>query len=337
MLPAASASNVIPPEFWYALLLTAFPGMLGGVTNGVSMFLKGQEDKLETWPPNGRLSRLSFFVAQAVTGIGGSIAFLLVTLWAHRFPTTTDEFFNAQSLLTFVCSGFVAGYIANRLLPAIADSLYRQIKKLADQAGAAENTANKAKEVGEQAKLQAAFAEAKTDAAVKLASAMVGALDYLAQDDFAPKKTKEQIDALTELVRLFPTDNNLNLLLARLHAKAAGNRIGAIDVLRTYIQAKKIAGQGEDPEMANAFWNESYYLFAEGTIRKDEDLVQEAVEAMEQSIQREPSYFRALVDDNDFKPMRMSLAGSAMFVRAKRIYEEWVKGQPADDDEAESG
>jgi hypothetical protein len=92
-LPAGSLPSVVA-EFWLTILLTAVPGVMGGITNGVSMFLRDINAKPDEWPPNGNLSKVGFFFAQALSGLGGSLAALLVTLWANRFP---DQLFATKA------------------------------------------------------------------------------------------------------------------------------------------------------------------------------------------------------------------------------------------------
>ncbi len=321
-----SSTTFSTSEFWLAIALTAIPGLLGGVTYGVSVFLKEVKAQSKDWPPSGNLSKSAFFSAQALSGMGGSLAAMLVTLWANRFP---DQFFEVKAWLSLVCTGFVAGYVANRLLPAIADSLYTQMKKLAQQADATELKANEAKQVGEQASAQAATAEAKVEDAVRLASEMVGAINYLTAADFSQKtRTKEHIDSLSKLLKIFPTDANLNLLLARLYDEAEKDRAGAIAVLKSYVEAKAAAGEADDPKMANVFWNLSCYYEGEGRSRNDADLCQKAIEVMEQSLKCKPFYFRAFLEDEDFKAMRESKEGVEMLVRVQTKYSEWTKEHP---------
>ena len=70
---------------------------------------------------------LTYF-AQALTGFGGAMAALPVTFWANHFPKTP---FDMEALLTLFAVGYISGYVANKLLPAIADNLYRQLTQMA--------------------------------------------------------------------------------------------------------------------------------------------------------------------------------------------------------------
>ena len=153
MLDPSNAEPSVAAEFWLTMAFTVIPGTLGGIVNGISMFLKEIKVKDEDWPPNGHLSMPAFFLAQALLGMGGALAALLVTLWANRFP---DSLYTTKAWLSLVCTGFVAGYVANRLLPAIADSLYNRLIKLGEKTEIAGEKAEAAKVAVAEANQRAA-------------------------------------------------------------------------------------------------------------------------------------------------------------------------------------
>jgi|GEM_PF-5088175 len=334
LLNSATAFSI--DEFWFAIALTAIPGVLGGITFGVSVFLKEIKAHREDWPPSGNLSKLAFFSAQALSGMGGSLAALLVTLWANRFP---DPFYEIKAWLSLVCTGFVAGYVANRLLPAIADSLYNRLTKLAEKADEAGNKAEEAKQAVSEAQKQ-------TRMATQMASEMVRVRDYLAGKDFSQQqKTQALIATLNESVKYFPSIRTLSILLARLYDQAANDRQSAIDVLVRFIEAKKQIGEGSDASTADAYWNlaDYYYyerpdyceekdgvqIFAARAVRKDAALLSKGVDSMRESIQRVPSYYQALLEDQDFTAMRESPEGMTMLSEAKQQYGQWTQTQGA--------
>jgi hypothetical protein len=221
--------------------------------------------------------------------------------------------------------------VANRLLPAIADSLYNRLTKLAEKTDEAGVKAEEAKQAGIYANERVAQAELKTRQAVQLATEMVRARDYLESKEFAQRtKTLTQIATLSELARSFPTNRTLNILLARLYDEAAGDRHGAIGVLVAFVGAKGMSGEGEDANVADALWNLAYYYFydSDGKPTKDDALRIKGIGAMEEALRRVPSYYVALTHDDDFASLRESPEATAMMATAKLAYEEWAKMQP---------
>src|ERR1035438_4379086 len=69
-------------QFWLTLALVGIPGVLGGLTNGISIFLRPADTEAGNAASDGDLPKRSYYVAYAITGLGGSLAALLVTLWA---------------------------------------------------------------------------------------------------------------------------------------------------------------------------------------------------------------------------------------------------------------
>jgi hypothetical protein len=327
MVSPPSASFSIQ-DFWLAIALTAIPGILGGITYGASVFLKEIKSQSTDWPPSGNLSKSAFFSAQALSGMGGSLAALLVTLWANRFP---EQFYDIKTWLTLVCTGFVAGYVANRLLPAIADSLYNRLKQLSEKADEAGVKAEETRQAVNQANERVSAAEQKTKQAVQLASEMVRTRDYLAGKDFSQRsKTMAQIATLSGLAEAFPTNRTLNILLARLYDEAMGDRQSAIAVLTAFLQEKKKIGSDNDTDTADALWNLANYFEVEGRQRKDPALLTNAVETIKQSLQLVPAYYSDLMKDQDFAALRESEEGKAMLLAVKPIYDAWLLTQQKD-------
>jgi hypothetical protein len=325
VMPTSPTTTFSVQEFWLAIALTAIPGILGGITYGVSVFLKEIKAKDSDWPPSGNLSRFSFFFAQALSGMGGALAALLVTLWANRFP---DPFYEIKAWLSLVCTGFVAGYVANRLLPAIAESLYNRLKQLSDKADEAGIKADETRKAVDQANERVTAAEERTRQAVQLATEMVRTRDYLAGKDFEQRsKTMTQVATLTELAKTFATNRTLNILLARLYDEAAGDRPSAISVLTTFIEVKKQHGEDQDADTADALWNLANYFDRDGLARKDASLRTKAVETLRKSLLRVPSYYRDLLQDDDFAALRESVEGKQLLAEAKPAFEAWKQSQ----------
>lgn len=317
----------VQAEFWLTIALTAVPGMLGGITNGVSMFLKQVKAEPKDWPPNGNLSVPAFFLAQALSGVGGALAALLATLWANRFPEAS-QFFEAKALLTLLTTSYVAGYVANRLLPAIAESLYEQVSKLAERARKTSEQAEEAKKAGDEASERASSAEANANKAVELATEMVRASGYLAAKDFSqPIATLTLVAKLAELMHSFPTNRTLNILLARLYAEAARDHESAIAVLTAFVEAKKRIGEDGDVHTADACWNLANYYEEKFKTLRDASLRIKAIECLTESMKRMPSYYMDLMNDEDFAELRKSAESATLLAEAKLRYEEWLRKQ----------
>jgi hypothetical protein len=316
------------------LLLTFVPGLLGGIVYGVSLYLKELDPKSENFPPRGKLSLGVFFFFQAMTGIGGALAALLVMLWAKQFPQSNREFLDGKSMLILMTTSFVAGYVANRLLPAVADSLNAQIAKLAEKADNASDAAAAAQQQSTETAKNVEQAQTATQQTALLASETLEANNYLADleggDTAKPEKTQALIDGLTDLVKAFPTNRTVNILLGRVYDEAAGDRQSAIAALSAFVDAKKAANDDQNAATADAYWNlADYYFFAkEGEPRTDPDMRSKGIEAMKQSLQRVPSYFDALMHDDDFAALRNAPEAAAMLAAAKSAYDAWLKTQP---------
>jgi hypothetical protein len=334
-----SGTPSISDEFWLAIALTAIPGVLGGVTYGVSVFLKELKAPGQDWPPSGNLSKRAFFSAQALSGMGGSLAALLVTLWANRFP---EPFYEIKAWLSLVCTGYVAGYVANRLLPAIAESLYNRIKQLSEKAedagvkadaavGKADANSVKLEETQKavtQASERVTAAEQRTKQAIRLSTEMVRASDYLAAGDFGQKsKTMAQIDTLSELATVFPTNRTLAFLLVRFYDEAAGDCPKAVSTLEAFIDAKKQHGEDGDADTADALWNLASYYVDGGQEAQDPAMQTKAVEALRRSLQIVPSYYSDLMQDEGFAALKGSSEGQEMLRKAKAAYESWLSTQ----------
>jgi hypothetical protein len=289
--------------FWLTIALTAIPGILGGLTFGVSVYLKAIDAKDDKWPPSGHLGGTLFFLAQSISGFGGAIAALLVTLWANRFPKDLSD---PVALLTLAATGFVAGYVANKLLPAIADSVYNKLAKLAEKTDA---TANKADEASEAV----ARAEAKAKLAIDLATVLVRAKDYLGTQPFVPAQTADLLTTLNLLNKEFPTNRTLNILLARVYDEAAGERSKAIEVLQGFIAAKTKAGEGKDIHVAAAWWNIANYEEFDYKTTRTPALRTAAVKALENALGIDKqTYYEKVTGDDDFKDLIASAEGQQL-------------------------
>jgi hypothetical protein len=289
------------PDFWLTLALVGIPGIFGGLTNSISAIVKPADsgslksDSATVSPAHG----LGFYAAHAVTGLGGALAALLVILWAGKFPADLSDL---QALLTLTCTGFIAGYIAIRLLPAIADRFYKQFADL--------------KEQQEQLKEQQTQLARKTDEglknAVSLTTELTKAIDYLSAGNFdAPGQTQKLIASLSSLAQAYPTNRTLNILLARLWNEALKDRQKAINVLENYAKAKLQAGE-KDYDLATAYWNIANYDEDDFKKAADPNLRAQAVAALRNALDASRAYLTEFQNDPDFEDLRKSDAGKKL-------------------------
>jgi hypothetical protein len=294
--------------FGLSIALIGVPGALGGLTNGISIYLKTVGAEKTKWPPCDPLPASTFFFAQAVSGLGGALAALLVMLSAKRFPDTLDD---VTAVLLLATTGFMAGYIANRLLPAVGDKLEEQItnlKKKTDETDAKV-------EVAKEAILQA---ESRTKQAINLATELVRAGDYLRSQGFVPVQTRALLDSLSSLAQSFPTNRTLNILYARVYDEAAGDRDKAIQALRDFIEAKQKAGEGDDSNVAAAYWNIANYCEFEFKQNGNPALRAQTLAALQESLKRDSlAYCNKLKDDPDFEDLRKAEAGLKLLEECK--------------------
>jgi hypothetical protein len=278
-------------QFWLTLALVGIPGVLGGLTNAVSIFLPSAGGEGGKLPSSGDSPKRSYYLAYGITGFGGSLAALLVILWAGKFP---GDIANLQALLTLACMGFVAGYMANRLLPAIANSLYKKLTDLSER----QDDLAKRSEVG-------------IGNAVSLSTELTAAREYLSGESFVAGQTEKLIASLSSLVKAYPTNRPLNILLSRLWEEARYDRKKALDVLGAFIQAKLDAKQ-RDEDLATAYWNAANYHEDDFREMNRPELRTQTVEALRKALEIAPSYLEELLRDKDFAGLRESDEGKAL-------------------------
>lgn len=272
-------------QFWLTLALVGIPGVLGGLTNGISIFLKPADAEA------GHLPKRSYYLAYGITGFGGSLAALLAILWNGKFP---NPLVHLEDFLTLACTGFVSGYIANKLLPAIADKLQKQLTEV--QQTQAELAKKSEQDIGN---------------AVSLSTELTRAKDYLASRTFITGQTEKLIASLSDLAKVYPTNRTLNILLSRTWAEASKNREKALDVLNSFISAKLKADES-DEDLAAAYWNAANYYEFDFKKTKNPELRAKAVEALRKALEISASYKEELDVDKDFKDLRESPEGKRL-------------------------
>jgi hypothetical protein len=278
-------------QFLTIVAVSGVPGILGGLTKAVSPYLNseraaGEKAKPQPW---------QVYFANAVTGFGGAMSAVLVTLWAKRFPKFPLD---VEAYLLLFTTGYIAGYIANKLLPAIADQVYDQLTKLKKEQ----------QEIAKQAKTD-------TQNSTNLSTQLTRAYDYLERKLFFPDETKSLIQSLTELVAIYPDNRLLNILLGRLWDEAAHNRTMALEAMRRFIGVKLGMGQKDD-DLATAYWNAANYLEDEFKVSKAPELRSQAIEAVRNAIACAEHYRDVYLNDGDFEEIRGMPEGMALLQRS---------------------
>jgi hypothetical protein len=286
-------------QFWLTLALVGIPGVLGGLTNGISIFLKPEDADAEHLP------KRSYYLAYGITGFGGSLAALLAILWNGKFP---NPLVHVEDLLTLACTGFVSGYIANKLLPAIADKVQKQLTEVQQQQ---DELKQRQFQLTERHTELAKKSEQGIGNAVNLSTELTAAWDYLSSGSFVAGQTGRLITSLSSLVEAYPTNRPLNILLSRLWEEASKNRKKALEVLAAFIQAKLDLGQS-DEDLATAYWNAANYYEDDFEETAIPELRAKAIETFRKALEIAPSYREELVGDDDLAGLRESDEGKVL-------------------------
>lgn len=281
MSDCASEYAVIS-QFLGVIALTGVPGILGGLTRAVAPYLTPSGTGPASASDKPQPARTYF--AQVLTGFGGAMAAMLVTLWANHFPKAP---FDLEALLTLFAMGYISGYVANKLLPAIADNLYRQLTQIAQKQGELDQRTG------------------DVENAVELSTQLTRAHEYLHSALFDEEDTNSLIRSLSDLVVVYPVNRPLNILLGRLWGEAAKNRSKAIEVMQDFINKKMEKGQ-KDVDLATAYWNLAAYLEAEFHSTQVVDLRRRAIDALQSAIACAPAFREHLLTDADFSELRAS-------------------------------
>lgn len=167
-----------------------------------------------------------FIFTEALGGIGGATAILLVLIWVNKFndkDTTTN--------LLFLSTLFVvAGFIGKSLLPAVATQLEKQLGDIQR-----EQRENKERTNRDRAVINAVVALYNTEFKENL--------------NFRQKT----INQLEEIKLEWATDREVNFYLDFLHAHN-GNYDRGIEIYRDFIKSKELKGQ-KDEDWSDAHYN----------------------------------------------------------------------------------
>ena len=180
--------------------------------------------------------------------------------------------------------GVVAGFIGNRLLPLVAESLERRIaateKGTENAVKEAEIAAERARESAEEASRSLLFSRA----------------------NYAERKThfRELLPRFRELVQEEPLDRTRVFFLANLY-KRAGEFENAEGVLTDYLNRK---GTEEGHDLAESLYIRACYRVLQSNGPAGEQKKQDGLKDLERVFKIDSSYKLDAAEDKDFKILR---------------------------------
>jgi hypothetical protein len=297
-------------DYWRIVLAVSLGGMLGGLLYWTADYLhavrpetpppgpdgagpKAGEAKPWNFPGNAEYRwNFWFCIANAFTGVGGAWAAALAMLWAKRMPVNKAPL---EDQLLLLGTSIIAGYAGNRLLPAVAERLTKEL--LDRKTEEAKKAAAVAVKVGKSTELDAASA-----ARSELTSEVYTYLDVKGSQ--SAHQTLEYRDKLKAELKRNPENRKAAVLLARLYAELQNQEASATEVLEEFIRNKTADGQKPDTDVADTSWNlANYYeeLFAK---TGDPKLRLASIEAVVRAVAIAPGYLRNVKEDPDFESFR---------------------------------
>jgi hypothetical protein len=285
---------MFPHEFWRTVALIDVGGIVGGSLYWTSAYLshvvRSPDDaSIDQWSGSWQ-----FWLANAFTGVGGAWAVLLAMLWASRAPLGSD----AKEMLELIGTAIVAGYAGNRVLPAVADRLLKEL---------IENATKTTMAAAKSAKTQADSAKQS-----RMVSEILAYLD--SKGNQTDHQTDDYIAQLRATLSLDPTFRSAAILLARILDESKKDTAGAIEVLTAFIDAKSKAGGKDDSDVADAYWNLANYYEEEFKAGGGEDtsLRKKAIDSLQVSLKILPAYSESLKADPDFQDLLADPASKSL-------------------------
>lgn len=216
-------------------------GGFGGFVYGVSSLIEmGKSAAREYTELNGIPVR-NFLTTRFLVGGGGGFAALFVTLSVGKYKEAPTS----QDLLLLATLCFIAGYIGHRILPAVAARVERELADVKQQAQAAEKKA-----VAAQKKFEGLIGRyGELNGEIQLGR------ELLRPGARQPAFTASIVRSLESFLVEFPLHRNLNFVLEDLYTTGLGNVDKGIAVLRDFIRRKQQASEGNDRDVADAWFN----------------------------------------------------------------------------------
>ncbi len=251
-------------------------GMIGGLLYATSLHLTRLR---KGGVPPGWWTRLrsSESFPYAFIGAGGAWAALLAMLWAKRAPLD----YIPEDILELIATSILAGYSGNRVLPAMADRLAKELL---------EKTARDAESAADDARSS------------RIISEVIAYLDDKGSQ--TGRQTSVYIETLKGVLKNTPGARKASILLARLYTEQQKKPQEAIKVLEDFIATRTSAGKPGDGDVADAYWNIANYYEQMFAAHPDQTNRKQAIDALAHSISITPQYRQNLMSDDDFKALR---------------------------------
>ncbi len=216
----------------------------------------------------------------ALFGIGGGAAAILGLLWIAQLELDSSD----KNVLILITLGVVAGFIGNRLLPLVAETLERRIAAM--ETGT-ENAVKKAEMAAERAR-----ESAKEASKALLVSRAI----------YAERKSqfRELVPEFRELIQKEPLNRAHALRLANLY-KRAGEFENAEGVLTDYLNRK---GTEEGHDLAESLYIRACYRVLQSNGPAGEQKKQDGLKDLERVFKIDSSYKLDAAEDKDFKILR---------------------------------
>jgi hypothetical protein len=287
-------------DFWSGISLAAGYGALGGFVYGIAALIDGGKNDKGEYELLKKVPWQLYLFGRALVGLGGGIAALMITLGMGRFDIPKTESELSVVRLSLAAVSFVAGFIAYRLLPAVAARLENELVRTQEKLQHAEKRTDTL-----QKKVDASSAQ--IEAYNALNSDLGTAMEFLNLKDQPAGHREQLIERLEKHRETFPLHRKLNIVLARLYRESKEDFDTAIDVLETFVKRKTTAGEGKDRDTADALFNLACYCslkmgFTTGEKRKS--LEDKGVAAITESVALLPANALDLQTDDDLKNLR---------------------------------
>lgn len=257
------------------LFAVGLPAAFGGLLQG--LYVSNQ--RVRTHDGRVQFDRVALTIS-TLFGIGGGAAAILGLLWFEQLTLDSSD----ENFVLLITLGVVAGFIGNRLLPLVAESLERRIA--ATEKGS-ENAVKKAEEAAGQA----------LESANEASKALLFAKAIYAGRESQFKEIQPQF---RELVQKNPSDLTVVRRLANLY-KRAGKLENAEGVMTDYLG---LTGTVENHDVANALYIRACYRILQSNCPAGEDKKQRGLKDLERAFEIDNSYKLDAENDKDLEILR---------------------------------
>ncbi|HMD71669.1 MAG TPA: hypothetical protein VKF41_10025 [Bryobacteraceae bacterium] len=289
-------------DFWSGISLASGYGALGGFVYGIAALIDGGKNEQGQYEVLKRVPWQLFLFGRVLVGLGGGIAALMITLGMGRFDVAKTQQELSITRLGLAAVSFVAGFIAYRLLPAVAARFENELLKTQEKLHDTEKRTDSLQERVDATTTQ-------IEAYNALNSDLGTAMEFLNLAQQPAGHRDQLIERLEKHREMFPLHRKLNIVLGRLYRESKEDFDSAIEVLETFVKRKITAGEGKDRDTADALFNVACYCSLKMGITtgdKRKNLEDKAVAALTQSVALLPANAMDVQTDKDLENLRQS-------------------------------